>query len=1361
MKIATLFISFLVLAVEARKRSVLNSTPSRTNKKSSKSATQPELLTAKLKGLIKDGANISVEKLTLDECKVVCSDTVNCTMLVKNVTPAELTGQATFVKNNLCKGFHLRDTVESLPQGDLKTAWKNVCKFGDTSFRFWMMLWWIPLFAILSVHVVGGEGVVDDIKQQLTQAVIDTLNYYPMAADAASLVTNAIKAQDINGLAFERLISESLNVKHRDEQFKAIRLAGSIKGAVGQEITGLGPELGKSIRSVDEEHIRIIAGDQEAKPTSDSTSASKHAGAPTSNTGQTVITGPQNSLNGTKTTLSFSGLLDLLSGGTPVSTPDPSSGTGISDIKDTCTAGVPSHGVVSTTSTPTKKPRFSSLNDWGAGILLSLGLVGSCAMSKSFSFIINKLDWSSFHPNRTCSKIRNCILIGAELGTMMKLAAVIIVILGGSLAFDQEYLEKAYQVAQEELRQAQDAFDLAQTRMVDTTKTNEELDTQATSLKQLETREEALGESRRAAILALESANKNESESQSEYDRSLNAVPKIADLQAKTAHEKDHINTIKQSMEEAVNAKIVDEAKLVSKKHWAQAEATAIKDSNLRYVLEEELRVMQEVQLELAIDLEKIVDSYLEVMSGLRPAIANLVDLNDFDRHVASLTRSKRDTNILQSVEFLHSIVLKHRKAIESVRFSEYDAMMKKTVFRIETLSELNAVTQKTKKRCNFESSNAVLPNDKGHIDTLLAQINDYIDSLNDLIAHNDEIIVNECKLSQSLSRQQGLERELTMAIDEESANNPDVSEPFQKLQKASEERHALYSQFLEGERKLVKLQAQMNRIGSKVKQLKEEKTQAKFFRKTLVSNVERKKHIVQKLLERINVMKRRHSKSALVVLETALPKVLQDDQEGWSAWDELAHIYLPPEELRVQLDHLIERYPLLKKEASAIDMVNRAISVVRVEIDILKCTRRLDYFVNNLKHEFKQGNFHKISNEKPFFIHDWVMELTKLNDPAANSPLIILGLVKNFLKSKALSRKILQYSLAILAAVPGDAMESVAVKDTIRAILLDSVRLRNPAESNPEEAEEYKRLSQNVARTYSRHVGEWRAEVFREGVPSMEPSKISQLVEEANRATPSLPTSDYLNVPVNYLMNQAYVKNMNKSHKKQVLTLLAAIIVRQHDEGDLPTPSLVRYYMETKRVVPEADGVDDGPLIPLSVAKDLKAAADQIAADNVNRQQQLWSLEVGEAREIKRIIRIPPEGRPVDKIHRIAEMAYNNNAVEAIHHPQRHHDPKYWLNKYYMCMDKQLASCPAYFCAAGMTESPLQDIAMVHCYDFVKGLKGKMPTQLPDEGEAKFFLYRSLRIEMVKMSDTDRFMKKFISSAISIYGRSKHLNPM
>lgn len=220
--------------------------------------------------------------------------------------------------------------------------------------------------------------MVEDLKNQLTQAVVTTLNDYPMAADAASLVTNAIKAQDINGLTIERLISESLNVKHRDEQLKAIRLADSVKGAMGHEIATVGPELGKSILSVDEEHIRIIAGDQEVKPPSVASWTSKHSGTPTSNAGRTVATGPQNSLNDTGK-LSFAGLFGFLSGEAPISSSDSSLTIRVPNTNVSSTT-LPSHGVVSTASTPKQPPRFSSLSEWGTGMLLSIGLIGSCAM---------------------------------------------------------------------------------------------------------------------------------------------------------------------------------------------------------------------------------------------------------------------------------------------------------------------------------------------------------------------------------------------------------------------------------------------------------------------------------------------------------------------------------------------------------------------------------------------------------------------------------------------------------------------------------------------------------------------------------------------------------------------------------------------------------------------------------------------------------------------------------------------------------------------------------------------------------------------------------------------------------------------
>jgi hypothetical protein len=147
---------------------------------------------------------------------------------------------------------------------------------------------------------------------------------------------------------------------------------------VGHEIVNVGPELGKSILSVDEEHLRIISGEQEAKSPNAASVASRHSGTPTSNTGRTVATGPQNSLNDTGK-LSLAGLLSFFSGEVPVS-PSDSSLTFEVPNTNTPNTTIPSHSVPSTASTPKQPPRFSSLNEWGTGMFLSLGLIGSCAM---------------------------------------------------------------------------------------------------------------------------------------------------------------------------------------------------------------------------------------------------------------------------------------------------------------------------------------------------------------------------------------------------------------------------------------------------------------------------------------------------------------------------------------------------------------------------------------------------------------------------------------------------------------------------------------------------------------------------------------------------------------------------------------------------------------------------------------------------------------------------------------------------------------------------------------------------------------------------------------------------------------------
>jgi hypothetical protein len=108
---------------------------------------------SKLEALIKAGTPIPIDSLLPAELTEICHVRDTCDLLVTNVQPETVLAKRQILRSSTCSARVTRDSVEALPNGALRKAWNEVCAFGDTSFRFWLIM--IILGSLVLISVIG------------------------------------------------------------------------------------------------------------------------------------------------------------------------------------------------------------------------------------------------------------------------------------------------------------------------------------------------------------------------------------------------------------------------------------------------------------------------------------------------------------------------------------------------------------------------------------------------------------------------------------------------------------------------------------------------------------------------------------------------------------------------------------------------------------------------------------------------------------------------------------------------------------------------------------------------------------------------------------------------------------------------------------------------------------------------------------------------------------------------------------------------------------------------------------------------------------------------------------------------------
>jgi hypothetical protein len=481
--------------------------------------------------------------------------------------------------------------------------------------------------------------------------------------------------------------------------------------------------------------------------------------------------------------------------------------------------------------------------------------------------------------------------------------------------------------------------------------------------------------------------------------------------------------------------------------------------------------------------------------------------------------------------------------------------------------------------------------------------------------------------------------------------------------------------------------------------------------------------------------------------LATIVKGIVTEDDQHNKALQSMIKLDLVP----VELDSALDKIPDLDANArTAASAMHHILYMVRTHMEVLHSTHNVEHLARHIRDLLKITTKPKESSDV-VLLHEWAQHVSNFatnRDVDGNrTDEITVEHIRNFVNfiinkipsidPNPLERIILNYTVDLLANVD----PSLTKEDVILGMPVENEKMKERLTALIEAVSEARK--------------EWTQEVFNEATHIKTPEEIVELIIKANEydAKPS----------DSVLMNLAYHYNKNGQRGK-VLTLLAHLITSglnvkgKAKDTIIQSPSLLEYFLEVHSEVHNPEPINDrGVIIKRDKAEEQVQEAVVLAKRGNENEQHFWSLEKDEKSKIRALAATPPSEEKFESIRALVQIAIESNKKEDGYRPQRNHNPKYWMNKYYECMTTTDHECRAYLCAAGSTDSPIQEIAIAHCFEYANGLAKakKSPKYIPDHGNAKRFLARAVEIELLKIADEDGFMTEFVTQAVRAIKRN------